>query len=802
MSILDLPRSPGQTRPAATAGTATTRSFVLSLEQVAYLVIGLCALLAHLWGLGDRALHHDETLHAAYSWNLYTGRGYMHDPLLHGPLLYHIGAFIYFLFGDNDFTARLGAALFGTALTLTPYLIRRELGRVAALVAALYLLISPTFLYVGRFIRHDMYSIVFEMLVLVAILRYASTRQSRWLYLGAAAFGLMVVNQETSYLFLVIMAAPLAVAILWRLFRPGIGLVGLLGIAVAALVFVLPGEAVVDGGHTATRDPVTNAMVVSKPGPLFGWGPLETYDNGYALRIRNRADNDGGRSLVENFGLYMRDLGAFFAHPAVLLAVGIGLATLGLLVAMIWLRRDGDGLSAWARAREAGDEPAQIITSLGSDRRLLIALAIFFSIYALFFTAFFTNMLGLITGTTGSVLYWLAQHNVERGGQPAHYYLLQLVVYEPLLIIWSIIGFVLIAWNGIAQLRKQSTVPGYQFSILLIAWWAIAAFGLYTWAGEKMPWLTVHIALPLVLLSAWAFQRAVVSGAAQLSPAPEFNDSKLAVPVYSGLFAAVAGLGFVLVTAYVGYGKPAVVPLWAIPIAVLVLLGLLTAGAGIRWGWRWAVAMLAICGSLLLGVYTTRAAYRLSYLSGDVPRELLIYTQTSPDVMRVVRRVEEASRKRGGGLDLPILYDNETVWSWYLRDFTNGNRTNQQLSGIPGPEIQAVFMLQENLDQYPQNRQFLSEFVIQRLPLRWWLPEEQTYRLGEGWTSAPPDSLSLLGRFLRDPLAYENQVNVWNYLMFRRTTAALGSTDFVIAVRPALADQIGPGLGGDLAADN
>jgi predicted membrane-bound mannosyltransferase len=800
MSILDLPRAPGQERPAATAGV-TTRSFTLTLEQVAYIGIGLLSLLAHLWGLGDRALHHDETLHAAYSWNLYTGRGYIHDPLLHGPFLYHIGAFVYFLFGDNDFTARLGAALFGTALTLTPLFLRRELGRVGALVAAIYLLISPVFLYVGRFIRHDVYSIVFEMLVVIAIIRYTTSRSASWLYVGAAAFGLMVVNQETSYLFLVIMAAPLAVAFLWHLFRPGIALVAMLGVAVAALVFVLPGEAVVDGGHTATRDPVTGAMVVSKPGPLFGWGPLETYDNAYALRIRNRADNDGGRSLNENVGLYMADLGKFFGHPAVLLACGTGIATLSLLVFMIWFRRDTNGLSPWQRAREAGDGPLQVIASLGSDRRVLIALAIFLSIYALFFTAFFTNILGLITGTTGSVLYWLAQHNVERGGQPPHYYMLQLIVYEPLLVIWGLIGFAMLAWRLIRAWRQQVPVLNDHFPILLIAWWAVAAFGLYTWAGEKMPWLTVHIALPLVLLSAWAFQQVVTTGAKQLRPAPDFGDSHLAVPVYGGLFAAIAGLGFVLITAYVGYGKPAIVPVWAVPIFVLVLIGLLTAGAGMRWGGRWALALLAICSGLLIGLYTARASYRLSYLSGDTPREMLIYTQTSPDVMRVVRRVEEASRRRGGGLDMPILYDNETVWSWYLRDFTNGNRTGQQLSGIPGPEIQAVFMLQENLDQYPQNREFLNEFVIQRLPLRWWLPEEQTYRLAEGWQSAPPESLSLLGRFLRDPLAYENQVNVWNYLMFRRTTAALGSTDFVIAVRPALAEQIGPGLGGALTGE-
>jgi len=164
-----------------------TRLRSLTVEQIAYLVLGLFALIAHLWALGDRSLHHDETLHAAYSWYLLVGRGYIHDPLLHGPLLYYLGALGYFLFGDSDFTARLMPALAGTALTLTPYLLRRELGRPAALIAAVYLLISPVALYVGRFFRHDIYSVLCELLVFVAVVRYVTTYQRSWLLVGSAA---------------------------------------------------------------------------------------------------------------------------------------------------------------------------------------------------------------------------------------------------------------------------------------------------------------------------------------------------------------------------------------------------------------------------------------------------------------------------------------------------------------------------------------------------------------------------------------------------------------------------------------
>jgi hypothetical protein len=38
----------------------------------------------------------------------------------------------------------------------------------------------------------------------------------------------------------------------------------------------------------------------------------------------------------------------------------------------------------------------------------------------------------------------------------------------------------------------------------LLIFWAITSLLAYTIAGEKMPWLTVHITLPMILLSGWA----------------------------------------------------------------------------------------------------------------------------------------------------------------------------------------------------------------------------------------------------------------------------------------------------------
>src|SRR5438874_13511553 len=80
---------------------------------LAFLMIVLVGLGLRLFDLGARAMHHDESLHAVYSWYLYVGRGYLHDPMMHGPFLFHITALMYMLFGDSEVTARLPEVLLG-----------------------------------------------------------------------------------------------------------------------------------------------------------------------------------------------------------------------------------------------------------------------------------------------------------------------------------------------------------------------------------------------------------------------------------------------------------------------------------------------------------------------------------------------------------------------------------------------------------------------------------------------------------------------------------------------------------------
>lgn len=832
MSIAELP--PQVTAPpgdSAAPATTRPRAATISLEHAAYLAILLLAVISRLWGLGDRALHHDETLHAQFSWLVFHGKGYVHDPLLHGPFLYFFGALIYFLFSVSDTTARLGPALFGIALVMLPYLLRRELGRSAALLASVYILVSPAFMYIARFLRHDPYTILFELLALIGAVRYATTRRPLWLYVVALTLAFMFVTMETFFLYMAIFAPLVALAFFWKVWKPGAAALAALGIAVVALVFWLPGypERPFPTSDTVNRVagpyicpsevqpfPPPNPMRVARPGPIFGWPPLATFDNNYALCVRHQPDDD--------FGLYFIKLGEFAGHPAILTGLVLVPATLAALWWAVWRRRDAAGATIWERARASGDATVATFASLGQGRRLLIAGGLFFLVYTLFFTSFLTNTAGVITGTTGSLLYWLAQHEVERGGQPPHYYAVLLAIYEPLLILWGVIGLAMagrLAWQRMMHRNRgtDSSANGRESGAdakgassssndpaswlpLVLAWWSIATFALYSWAGEKMPWLTVHVALPLTLLGAWAAGRTLEwwrRGINDEQTHEGFSLSRIVrpFPIFLALLTIISAYCLLLITVVLRTDTqltgltPWIAPLW------IVLTVLLTAGAWTLRSGRWALGALAAGVTLIVAMYTLRSAYQLSFRYGDIPREMMIYTQTSPDVKRVIDRLDEALRRRSNATTATVWYDNETVWDWYNIRFARAEEQPPLLQGAPGDDVIAVLMLLENYEN-EQNRRFLEGFQVQRYPLRWWFPEEETYRLPRDWMTAPVDERSsLLMRMLRQPFDPRTSQQFWQYILYRVPPHPLGSTDFVVAVRPEVAPEMGLGFGGE-----
>ena len=90
---------------------------------------------------------------------------------------------------------------------------------------------------------------------------------------------------------------------------------------------------------------------------------------------------------------------------------------------------------------------------------------------------------GFWSGIWGSLDYWLMQQNVQRGNQPVYYYLMILPMYEFLPALFGLAGLVYFA------IRRQL------FTSFLI-FWVVGSLVAFAAAGEKMPWLTIHISDP------------------------------------------------------------------------------------------------------------------------------------------------------------------------------------------------------------------------------------------------------------------------------------------------------------------
>ena len=104
--------------------TYQTRSTISQLAKylvqnpvfLTVLSIAIFAFILRIINLSDRAMHHDESLHAEFAWRYLVGLGYQHDPMMHGPLQFESMAGIFFVFGDNARNAKTPKSKGATAI--------------------------------------------------------------------------------------------------------------------------------------------------------------------------------------------------------------------------------------------------------------------------------------------------------------------------------------------------------------------------------------------------------------------------------------------------------------------------------------------------------------------------------------------------------------------------------------------------------------------------------------------------------------------------------------------------------------
>jgi uncharacterized protein (TIGR03663 family) len=589
------------------------RSFLsLNWETVAYAVIVLVAIVACFWDLGARTISHDESLHALYSYKLYAGDGYIHNPMMHGPFLFHANALIYFLFGVNDYTARIVPALFGVALVLLPIFLRKELGRLGALVASVMFLISPSILYYARYIRNDIYMAVWAMLMVIALFRFMDGRRNRWLYVGTVATVLSLCTKETAFIFGFIALTFMALVALREVV--GEQKAPLLYLVLALLTLLLAGLAWVLGRAPASSQAAAAGSTLARGAP-----------------------------------------------PLLVLAAGVSLAALVSVPLMPGRRK-----SFLSTLRAVRMWPVVACVILGVI------------IFTLLYTTFLTNPGGLYTGTVYAVRYWLAQQEVKRGGQPWFYYGLLLPMYEFTPLFFSLGAMVYYLVTGRvkraaqeSEEREEKGGNGSSYFAAFAVYWTITAVVIYSWAGEKMPWLVVHLAQPFIILAA-RFVGDVLEN-------EDWRDIVRRGGLVLSMLLVLVLFAAITLIAVVPFRGMSIWDLrdttqWLAALAVGVGLLLIALNYARRVGWRGSLKVAFATAFILLSLFTVRFSYIASFINYDTAKELLVYAHGGPDVKRVMNEIAEISRRTvGDDTSIKIAYSSDATWpfEWYLRDYSN-----------------------------------------------------------------------------------------------------------------------------------
>ncbi len=213
------PRGASQPPPQAASALRPRRSLNAWLrdrskaELAIWIGLIVVAFALRMYDLGARPFHHDESQDAFFSYTFFKSGDYSYNPLLHGPLRFYLTGLSYLLFGDSNVTARLAPVLMGTLATGLPYLLRNQIGRLAAFGAGVMLAFGPTYLYFSRFAREDIYFAAITLAMLVAILRYLDRPTAYGPSIIAGLLALSFATKETSFISLAVGVSYFAVAL-------------------------------------------------------------------------------------------------------------------------------------------------------------------------------------------------------------------------------------------------------------------------------------------------------------------------------------------------------------------------------------------------------------------------------------------------------------------------------------------------------------------------------------------------------------------------------------------------------------
>lgn len=749
----------------------------LNWEKTLHIVLIIFAVFTRFYDLGSRVISHDESLHTFYAFELYKGKGFVHTPLMHGTVHFFGSALSYALFGANDFTARIPAAVMGVLAVALAYQFRRWLGRVGALLAGLFILISPYLLYYTRYVREDPYTIVWALLMALSLFHYMERREAKWLYIQVAATALMYATKEVSFIYVAIWLIFLGLIYIKEMLTAQWDVPSLKGVFAWSLAMALVVSVVMIGLLMwSTRAPdvplLTPATGVTPTtvGVTVGGVPLDLLQQAMAISggIAALLVAIAGIVCVISFKWKLRD---YASIGLMIVQLTFVLPQLTSLPVKFLLKADPIDYSPQGVMRTATVFiPLMIISAaiglVWNWRRWAISAGIFYGIFVPLFTTMFTNGGGFFSGAVGSLGYWLEQHGVQRGSQPWYFYLLvQTPIYEFLPAIGVLIAAGFGVWylirppQGDADSRAEAVDPKFPVPMFL-GFWTFLSYIAYSWAGEKMPWLQVHNTIPMVLLAGWSFGKIV-----------EAIDVQAFRQKLGWVVAILSPLTlyafFYSVFVWLGTNKPFqgndLAQLQSTSSFLFSGLVAVAGGAVLFYiaaqglGWKQLSVITATMITVGLTFLTMRASFYANYVNYDYQTEFINYASGAPGVKVVMAQVEEISKRTTDGLGVRVAYDDDVSWplTWYMRDYTGqvfyGAQPTREVFADT-PLIIAGGKNWPKVEPLLGDRYYMFEYI------RMWWPMQEYFNL---------DS-ARMGNAINDPKYREALFDIWFYRDYKK----------------------------------
>ena len=202
--------------------------------QLGMIVIFVIAIVLRVYDLNLVPLHHDEGVNGNFLVRLVREGAYQYDPEnYHGPTLYYFAAFFPWVmrvlfgkaaqenYGLTTVSIRMVPALFGLATIVLILLLRRHLGTIATLTAALLVALSPGAVYLSRYFIHETQFVFFTLGIVVASLYYYEQRNGFYLILASASAALLFATKETAMISVGVLIIALVVTLVYLRLRRG-----------------------------------------------------------------------------------------------------------------------------------------------------------------------------------------------------------------------------------------------------------------------------------------------------------------------------------------------------------------------------------------------------------------------------------------------------------------------------------------------------------------------------------------------------------------------------------------------------